>query len=166
MDLTVLAEEWAKRLKSCEYAGEVVVPEAKQPVIAKQVRPEIFSPRRWSDTTSKCLLILAINCMYYDHDEEGFWVHFCNLLNMDDNQQSQALLGEMLERELRVLQEGQVFILHLAIGKQKGAGGISNAECGLQTLDYKGKRCRRKRCLILTFDISRKGKSGTGHIPL
>jgi len=25
---------------------------------------------------------------------------------------------------------GQVFILHLATGKQKGAGGISNAECG------------------------------------
>jgi hypothetical protein len=29
-------------------------------------------------------------------------------------------------------EEGQVFILHLAIGKQKGAGGISNAECGVK----------------------------------
>ena len=27
---------------------------------------------------------------------------------------------------------GQVFILHLAIGKQKGAGGISNAESGVR----------------------------------
>jgi len=26
----------------------------------------------------------------------------------------------------------RVIILHLAIGKQKGAGGISNAECGVR----------------------------------
>lgn len=99
MDLVVLAEEWAKRLKSCEYAGEVVVTEAELPVIAKQVRRELFSPRR-STATRQCLLILAINCMYYEHDEEGFWVHFCNLLNMDNNQQRHDWLGEMFEREL------------------------------------------------------------------
>jgi len=29
-------------------------------------------------------------------------------------------------------ERGQVFILHLATGKQKGAGGISNAECGVR----------------------------------
>jgi hypothetical protein len=34
-------------------------------------------------------------------------------------------------------EEGQVFILHLAIGKQKGAGGISNAECGVRTTDFR-----------------------------
>jgi len=102
MDLAVLAEEWTKRLKSCEYAGEVVVPEAELPVIAKQVLRELFSPRR-SAAYRKCLLILAINCMYYKHDEEGFWIHFCNLLNMADNQQSQTWLGVMLEGELMAL---------------------------------------------------------------
>lgn len=101
-DLDVLAQEWAKRLKSCEYAGEVVVPEAELPVIAKQVLRELFSPRR-SAAYRKCLLILAINCMYYKHDEEGFWIHFCNLLNIDDNQQSHEWLGVMLEGELLAL---------------------------------------------------------------
>ena len=95
MDLAVLAEEWATRLKFCEYAGEVVVPEEELPMIAKQVRRELFSPRRSAETRI-CLLILAINNMYYEHDEEGFWVHFCNLLSVDDNQHYQAGLGEML----------------------------------------------------------------------
>ena len=99
MDLAVLAEEWATRLKFCEYAGEVVVPEEELPMIAKQVRRELFSPRRSAETRI-CLLILAINNMYYEHDEEGFWVHFCNLLSVDDNQHYQAGLGEMLENEL------------------------------------------------------------------
>jgi hypothetical protein len=102
MDLAVLAEEWAKRLKSCEYAGEVVVPEAELPVIAKDVRRELFSPRMTA-AYRKCLLILAVNCMYYKHDEEGFWIHFCNLLNITDNQQSQKWLGEKLEVELLAL---------------------------------------------------------------
>jgi hypothetical protein len=40
--LFVLVQEWTKRLKSCQYAGEVVVPEAELPDIAKLVHPEIF----------------------------------------------------------------------------------------------------------------------------
>lgn len=99
MDLVVLAEEWAKRLKSCEYAGEVAVPEPDLPIIAKQLRRELFSPRMTS-AYRKCLLVLAINCMYYKHNEEGFWIHFCSLLDIADNQQSQNSLGEKLEAEL------------------------------------------------------------------
>lgn len=101
-DLDILARDWAKRLKSCEYAGEVVVPEAELPVIAKQVFRELFSLHE-SAAYRKCLIILAINCMYYKHNEEGFWIHFCNLLNMANNQQSQAWLGKMLEDELLAL---------------------------------------------------------------
>lgn len=97
IDLASLAEDWAEKLKFCEYAGEIVIPEAELPVIAKQVHRELFLP---STTTRKCLLVLAVNCMYYEHNEEGFWVHFCNLLDIEDNHQSQAWLGEMLETEL------------------------------------------------------------------
>jgi hypothetical protein len=101
-DLAALAEEWTKKLGSCEYAGEVVVPEAELPVIAKQVRRELFSAHM-SPAYRKCLLVLAVNCMYYKHNEEGFWIHFCNLLNIEDSQQSQKWLGEKLEAELLTL---------------------------------------------------------------
>lgn len=99
MDLTTLADEWGKRLRSCEYAGEFVVPEEELPIIAKNVRQELFSSRN-SAKVRTCLLVLAINSMYYDHDDTGFWVHYCNLLNVEDIEPWHAMLGNMLEREL------------------------------------------------------------------
>ena len=45
MDLTVLAGEWAKKLKSLEHAGGVIAPEAELPVITKQMRRELSNAR-------------------------------------------------------------------------------------------------------------------------
>jgi len=97
--LVILAKKWTEELKSCEYAGEIVVHENELPVVAQQVREvlEYPFPPRISLDTSTCLLVLAINCMYYDHDEEGFWVHFCELLKVQNNPQTQNWLGEMSE---------------------------------------------------------------------
>jgi len=78
MNIAIIAEELAKKLKSCEYAGEVTLLEADLPLIAKEVRRELFTPDMHS-IYRKCLLALAINCMYYEQDEKGFWVHFCGL---------------------------------------------------------------------------------------
>lgn len=125
-DLAILAEEWEKRLKSCEYAGEIVVPEAEMPVIARLVRRGLFSPRESAAETRICLLILATNDMYYEHDEEGFWIHFCNLLNVPDNQQSQVWLGVMLEEELMALG----FILHSRSGPFRFVSPLRE-QCGI-----------------------------------
>lgn len=99
INLTALAQEWAEKLQSCEYAGEVVIAETELPAIVQKVRRDLFSDRR-SAETRKCLLVLAINCMYYDHDEEGFWVHFCALFDVSNTPQYQSWLGDMLEFEL------------------------------------------------------------------
>jgi hypothetical protein len=38
--------------------------------------------------------------MYYYHNEEGFWVHFCRLMDVQDTPQNDSWLGEMLEAQL------------------------------------------------------------------
>ncbi|MBM4088175.1 MAG: hypothetical protein FJ276_01905 [Planctomycetes bacterium] len=42
------------------------------------------------------MFVLAVNCMYYHHDEQGFWEHFCPLIGISD----QAWLGDVIESKL------------------------------------------------------------------
>lgn len=97
--LDILGKEWDHQLRSLQYAGEIVVPEADLPGLAKQIRRELFSIRR-SGHTNTCLLVLALNCMYYHHDAQGFWVHFCELIEMPPTPQNQTWLGKTLEDQL------------------------------------------------------------------
>ena len=94
-----LAKMWSCRLRACQYAGELVVGEAELPALAGTIRRDLFSDRR-SQYTCTCLFVLAINCMYYYHDEQGFWTHFCELLDVSDSASSQSWLGEMFESQL------------------------------------------------------------------
>lgn len=94
-EMDTLAEEWARRLHACQYAGELVVDEDDLPKLAKTVRRDLFSLRR-SKHTDTCMFVLAVNCMYYHHDEEGFWAHFCPLIGISD----QACLGGIIESKL------------------------------------------------------------------
>ena len=91
-----LAREWARRLHACQYAGELVVAEEDLPIRARTVRRDLFSARR-SLHTDTCLFVLAVNCMYYHHDEQGFWAHFCRLMDISD----QLWLGCIIEEQLR-----------------------------------------------------------------
>ena len=103
LDLEANAGVWSRQLATSQYAGEVVVSEAELPALAKAIRRDLFSERR-SSPTNTCLLILAINCMYYHHDEQGFWRHFCRLLDLDDTPHNQSWLGRMLESALLTFQ--------------------------------------------------------------
>ena len=90
-----LAREWARRLHACQYAGELVVAEEDLPKLALTARRDLFSIRR-SKHTETCMFVLAVNCMYYHHDEQGFWAHFCPLIGISD----QAWLGDIIESKL------------------------------------------------------------------
>ncbi|MCC6490205.1 MAG: hypothetical protein IT364_22160, partial [Candidatus Hydrogenedentes bacterium] len=98
-DIEALAKEWARRLRQCQYAGELVIAEEELADVARKVRRDLFSARQ-SCRTRTCMLVLAINCMYYRHDEQGFWVHFCALMDVPNTLQHQSWLGGILESQL------------------------------------------------------------------
>ncbi len=99
IDLADLAQRWEISLMSSQYAGEVVIPESDLPDLAAAIRRDLFSPRQF-DSTKTALLALAVNCMYYYHDEQGFWIHFCRLLDVSEDPPTQSWLGGIIEDQL------------------------------------------------------------------
>ncbi len=96
-DLEARVAEWEETLSHCHYAGELTVLEETLPDIADAIRRcySLISIPPYSKTG---LLVLAINCMYYYHDESGFWTHFCQLLKYNNCEDTQARLGSVIER--------------------------------------------------------------------
>lgn len=68
--IEVLAKKWLHQLRQRQYAGELAIAEEELPDLARKIRRDLFSVRR-SSHTATCMLVLAINCMYYRHDEQG-----------------------------------------------------------------------------------------------
>jgi hypothetical protein len=98
-EIDALAKKWARRLCAYQYAGELVIAEDDLPALAGTIRRDLFSARR-SRRTATCMFVLAVNCMYYHHDEQGFWVHFCRLMDVPNTPQHQSWMGESLETQL------------------------------------------------------------------
>lgn len=99
IDLADLVKQWVRSLSRSQYAGELVIPEDDLPALSAAIRQDLFSARR-STSTKTALFVLAINCMYYYHDDSGFWIHFCQLLKVSDDSQTQSWLGDMIENQL------------------------------------------------------------------
>lgn len=98
-NLDILAREWTQMLQNCQYAGELVVPEPDIGPLSEAIKRDIFSLPK-APAVRICVLVLAVNCMYYYHDEQGFWIHFCRLLDVVDDAQTEKRLGKMLESQL------------------------------------------------------------------
>jgi len=99
MCLNELTEKWSKELSDCQYAGELTILEEKLVPLAKLVRNELFSAHN-PKKTKLSLFVVAINCMYYSHDEQGFWKHFCDLMDVSNEPASHQWLGSILENQL------------------------------------------------------------------
>ena len=92
------AEGWKNQLQTCQYAGEVVVPESEMDDLATLIRR--YKDSTFEDQVGICLLILAVNCMYYDFDESGFWFHFLGRLNLSEAPSNRDRLGRIIEDRL------------------------------------------------------------------
>lgn len=57
-----------------------------------------LSKRCFFKNSDVVLLILAVNCAYHYYDDEGFWKHFCRLLNCEKTTDMQGILGAAIER--------------------------------------------------------------------
>ncbi len=92
------ADQWSGQLGECEYAGEIVVPEENLEGIAQLVRQNLDG--NLHGQVGVCSLVLAVNCMHYDFDEDGFWPHFLHRLCLEDNSTNQNRFGLLIERKL------------------------------------------------------------------
>ena len=97
-DLEQKALEWQELLKSCEFIGEISL---------SQKELNSLSPFFWkyhADLSKEelyaILPVIAVNCAYYYYDDQGFWTHFCEILDVPSVGNFQQYLGDKIEQSL------------------------------------------------------------------
>lgn len=105
-DILTKVAEYQEKLKNCHFAGEIYIDVEEMNKLAKKLKHYLelkdYVPMEdnWYETA---LIVLAVNCAYHYYDDEGFWPHFFRLLKMENTNRNQKLIGELIERRLRLL---------------------------------------------------------------
>ncbi|NLK51048.1 MAG: hypothetical protein GX295_01185 [Syntrophomonadaceae bacterium] len=93
--------QWQQQLKECQYAGEVYIGKDELMDLASDffhIRDKLLFRENLFGTT---LVVLAVNCAYHFYDDEGFWLHFSQLLKTEFTAGQRDRLGRIIEEKLR-----------------------------------------------------------------
>jgi len=105
-DILTKVAEYQEKLKNCRFAGEIYIDVEEMTELAKKLKHHLelkdYVPMEdsWYETA---LVVLAVNCAYHYYDDEGFWPHFFRLLKMENTNRNQKVIGEIIEKRLRLL---------------------------------------------------------------
>lgn len=105
-DILIKVAEYQEKLKNCHFVSEIYVDVEEMTELAKKLKHYLelkgYVPieDNWYETA---LIVLAVNCAYHYYDDEGFWPHFFRLLKMENTNRNQKVIGEIIEKRLRLL---------------------------------------------------------------
>lgn len=95
-----MAVEWEKELQKARHASKIYLDRARMEALALEIRRYLYD---WKRELDIILVVLAVNCAYHYYDDNGFWFHFCRLLNIENTVPNQKMLGDRIERKLQQL---------------------------------------------------------------
>jgi len=96
-------DDWKKDLQNCQYAGEIFLSLSELNELAKEYISFSCQLEKDREKYELILVVLAVNCTYHYYDDEGFWKHFCALLEVNNTSAQQRLLGDAIENRLMKL---------------------------------------------------------------
>lgn len=97
--LSKLFDEKVRELRKCEFVGEIALTEDELRSLAQVVRRDLLSyvPDPGADER---LILAAVNCAYFYMDEDGFWLPFCKVLEIECVQTNRTNVGRRIENAL------------------------------------------------------------------
>jgi len=113
---------WAEALMRCHYAGEVFLSQDQLKKIAKQKGLRYLDFER----QNIAFTVIAVNCAYHYYDDQGFWIHFTDLLGCENNQGNRDSLGRRIEYTLRAFN----LLKYQRVGPFRYVGSILE-QCGV-----------------------------------
>jgi len=124
-DIGLLAKKWAKEINRYDYLGELALTKNDYETHCELFRKQCVTKKDGESPTvvfSYCsvLVPLAINCAYFEYDEEGFWTHFLKRLGLSGHDELQGTIGKKIEDYLLEKQ----FIERRRIGSFRYVGAI------------------------------------------
>ena len=100
INLSDIAQKWRNQMNTCQFIGEVAIPEDVLKKVFLLLEKEIDHHKLKTEDRDVILVVAAVNCAYYYYDKEGFWKHFCKCLNAPKDQVWQEYLGSEIEDAL------------------------------------------------------------------
>lgn len=102
-DIIQCITEWQRKLKDCQYVGEIYLDFDEIQSLADDFVRVNGSQKLNREQYETALLVLAVNCAYHYYDDEGFWIHFCKLIRIDNSTPTLDSVGHAIERRLKSL---------------------------------------------------------------
>ena len=101
-DINKLESEWASKIADYEFVGKLALTKdeyehyssisCNKCIIQRSDSPSLY----WSPYKN-VLVVLAVNCAYFEYDDDGFWVHFLSRIGLADRNDLQGNIGSIIE---------------------------------------------------------------------
>lgn len=93
-----LEKNYSKKLQECYFVGEIVLTESELKDVGDYLREFVINESL--NRVRNTLLVFSTNIAYFYYDEQGFWKHFCEALNIDYCDINTSYVGQMIEETL------------------------------------------------------------------
>lgn len=105
IDVKALDDDWGSRIKNYDYLGEFALTindyENYFSFYKEQCVIDIEGSSFPKLTCENILIVLTVNCAYFEYDEIGFWFHFLKRLGLEDRPTYiQTKIGNQIEKYL------------------------------------------------------------------
>jgi hypothetical protein len=101
INLNDLDRSWGTQLTEYDYAGEIALTKPDYKAISEHYADFVG---RYSGTPTAALfryknvlVVLAVNCAYFEYNEFGFWTHFFKRIRLDYSLGLQGSIGQEIE---------------------------------------------------------------------
>lgn len=101
-DLNKLESVWASKIADYEYVGELALTYDEYELCSSILRDNCISLDNdyhllyWSPYKT-VFVVLAVNCAYFEYDDNGFWVHFLSRIGLANRNDLQGNIGSIIE---------------------------------------------------------------------
>ena len=97
-NINKLESEWASKIDHYEYVGELALTYDEYEHYSlifcdKCINLENDSHFVYWFPYKTVLVVLAVNCAYFEYDDDGFWVHFLSRIGLADRNDLQGNIG-------------------------------------------------------------------------
>ena len=101
-DINKLEIEWASKIADYEFVGELALTKDEYEYYSsifsdKCIIQQSDSPSLYWSPYKTVLVVLAVNCAYFEYDDDGFWVHFLSRIGLADRNDLQETIGSIIE---------------------------------------------------------------------
>ena len=100
-----LESRWASKIADYEFVGELALTKDEYEHYSSIFCDEYIIlqsdfPSSYLFPYKTVLVVLAVNCAYFEYDADGFWIHFLSRIGLADRNDLRKTFGSIIEESL------------------------------------------------------------------